>query len=623
MTLGRCRTKGASGTFIDEQCGARASATERTAYSCSSRSLRRSGERGRERQVLVVVAGPPDRPGEHPRGDEPLVAAHEQLRGGAHETGRPRRPRCSRSAPRAGAAATAGRSARRRWRRGRGPGRPCRARPRRSGPPPPRRSARSRPGTPVRRQTRPPSAPRDRLRRQGLRPAAAAGPAETWVSQVRPSRRPTIVDGTMRWAGSAEVSEKGIEPKHTSPDPGRPTSSRTTACRVISRHQASASANLVRARTPEAKGRAPADEPLAAAHPRGELVLGPVGRKVGQQRRRGRQRDRADDNRRGGRRGPPRQGRAARTSRARIRPIGRGQCARSTEPVRRPCGRCARSTGGGWAHDPRPARQVARRRRRRCSTPLRTSTTSPTTSSPSGRTGCGARPSSRPLLPSAASGSSTSPPAPAPRASRGPTARSRSSPPTSASGCCGSAAPPPRHGRSPPPTRCGCPSPTPAFDVVTMSFGLRNVADTDAALREFLRVTRPGGRLVVCEFSQPVNKAFRTVYTNYIMRALPPIARRTSRNPDSYVYLAESIRAWPPQGELAHVDRAGRLDAGRLEEPHRRRRRPAPRPEALTRMMAPSATRAAGGTRRRGPAAAVSPHAWLRTALSDRRFAPE
>ena len=92
-----------------------------------------------------------------------------------------------------------------------------------------------------------------------------------------------------------------------------------------------------------------------------------------------------------------------------------------------------------------------------------------------------------------------------------------------------------------------------SFDVVTMSFGLRNVADIGQALTEFLRVTKPGGRLLICEFSQPVNKVFRTVYTNYVMRAVPPIARRTSSNPESYVYLAESIRAWPPQGELART----------------------------------------------------------------------
>ena len=82
-----------------------------------------------------------------------------------------------------------------------------------------------------------------------------------------------------------------------------------------------------------------------------------------------------------------------------------------------------------------------------------------------------------------------------------------------------------------------------SFDVVTMSFGLRNVADPDAALREFLRVTKPGGRLVVCEFSQPTNKAFRTVYCEYLMRSLPPVARKVSSNPESYVYLAESIQA--------------------------------------------------------------------------------
>jgi demethylmenaquinone methyltransferase/2-methoxy-6-polyprenyl-1,4-benzoquinol methylase len=89
------------------------------------------------------------------------------------------------------------------------------------------------------------------------------------------------------------------------------------------------------------------------------------------------------------------------------------------------------------------------------------------------------------------------------------------------------------------------------FDAVTISFGLRNVADTDAALRELARVTRPGGRLVVCEFSQPVWGPFRTVYTEYLMRALPEVAQRVSSNPDAYVYLAESIREWPDQAALA------------------------------------------------------------------------
>jgi demethylmenaquinone methyltransferase/2-methoxy-6-polyprenyl-1,4-benzoquinol methylase len=89
------------------------------------------------------------------------------------------------------------------------------------------------------------------------------------------------------------------------------------------------------------------------------------------------------------------------------------------------------------------------------------------------------------------------------------------------------------------------------FDAVTISFALRNVHDTAAALREMRRVTRPGGRLVICEFSHPTYRPFRTVYTEYLMRALPPVAKSVSSNPDAYVYLAESIRAWPDQPALA------------------------------------------------------------------------
>ena len=90
-----------------------------------------------------------------------------------------------------------------------------------------------------------------------------------------------------------------------------------------------------------------------------------------------------------------------------------------------------------------------------------------------------------------------------------------------------------------------------SFDAVTISFGLRNIVDPDAGLREMLRVTRPGGRLVVCEFSSPTWPGFRTVYLEYLMKALPSIARTVSSSPDAYVYLAESIRAWPDQPELA------------------------------------------------------------------------
>jgi demethylmenaquinone methyltransferase/2-methoxy-6-polyprenyl-1,4-benzoquinol methylase len=95
------------------------------------------------------------------------------------------------------------------------------------------------------------------------------------------------------------------------------------------------------------------------------------------------------------------------------------------------------------------------------------------------------------------------------------------------------------------------PFPDAAFDAVTISFALRNVVDTGAALRELARVTRAGGRLVVCEFSHPTNAAFRVAYLNYLMRSLPVVARGVASNPDAYVYLAESIRAWPDQQSLA------------------------------------------------------------------------
>ncbi|OPE48238.1 demethylmenaquinone methyltransferase, partial [Mycolicibacterium diernhoferi] len=76
-----------------------------------------------------------------------------------------------------------------------------------------------------------------------------------------------------------------------------------------------------------------------------------------------------------------------------------------------------------------------------------------------------------------------------------------------------------------------------SFDAVTISFGLRNVVDHVAGLREMARVTRPGGRLVVCEFSTPTNGFFATAYKEYLMQALPMMARAVSSNPDAYVYL--------------------------------------------------------------------------------------
>ena len=94
-----------------------------------------------------------------------------------------------------------------------------------------------------------------------------------------------------------------------------------------------------------------------------------------------------------------------------------------------------------------------------------------------------------------------------------------------------------------------------AFDVTTISFGLRNTSNTDKALKEALRVTKDGGRIVVAEFSHPVNPIFKKIYLNYLMRASPVIVKKISKNPDAYIYLAESIRAWPDQAELASIMR--------------------------------------------------------------------
>jgi demethylmenaquinone methyltransferase / 2-methoxy-6-polyprenyl-1,4-benzoquinol methylase len=90
-----------------------------------------------------------------------------------------------------------------------------------------------------------------------------------------------------------------------------------------------------------------------------------------------------------------------------------------------------------------------------------------------------------------------------------------------------------------------------SFHAVTISFGLRNVEDTVAALNEMRRVIKPGGTLVVCEFSTPTWRPFRTLYSNYLVAALPRIARLVSSSPAAYEYLAESIQAWPDQQGLA------------------------------------------------------------------------
>lgn len=91
------------------------------------------------------------------------------------------------------------------------------------------------------------------------------------------------------------------------------------------------------------------------------------------------------------------------------------------------------------------------------------------------------------------------------------------------------------------------------FDAVTISFGLRNVEHTEAALVELRRVTRPGGRLVICEFSTPTVPWFRFAYRNYLLAALPRLADLVASNPAAYRYLAESILAWPDQQGLADL----------------------------------------------------------------------
>jgi demethylmenaquinone methyltransferase / 2-methoxy-6-polyprenyl-1,4-benzoquinol methylase len=90
-----------------------------------------------------------------------------------------------------------------------------------------------------------------------------------------------------------------------------------------------------------------------------------------------------------------------------------------------------------------------------------------------------------------------------------------------------------------------------SVDVVTIAFGLRNLPEPGQGLLEFRRTLRPGGRLVVCEFSQPVVPVFREAYRRYLTRLMPVAARRLTSDPEAYQYLARSIGAWPDQPGLA------------------------------------------------------------------------
>ncbi len=101
------------------------------------------------------------------------------------------------------------------------------------------------------------------------------------------------------------------------------------------------------------------------------------------------------------------------------------------------------------------------------------------------------------------------------------------------------------------------------FDTVTISFGLRNVENTELALSEMLRVLKPGGKLVVCEFSTIPNKFLHSLYRFYLKDLLPKISALVSKVPEAYSYLAESIDAWPKQTELAKlIEKVGYQSVG-------------------------------------------------------------
>ena len=100
------------------------------------------------------------------------------------------------------------------------------------------------------------------------------------------------------------------------------------------------------------------------------------------------------------------------------------------------------------------------------------------------------------------------------------------------------------------------------FDAVTISFGIRNVENVDKALSEMFRVTKPGGVIVVCEFSHPKG-LFGWAYKFYLRRVLPGVAKLVARNPEAYSYLGESIEAWPTQVRFAEqIEKSGFKEVG-------------------------------------------------------------
>jgi demethylmenaquinone methyltransferase/2-methoxy-6-polyprenyl-1,4-benzoquinol methylase len=91
------------------------------------------------------------------------------------------------------------------------------------------------------------------------------------------------------------------------------------------------------------------------------------------------------------------------------------------------------------------------------------------------------------------------------------------------------------------------------FDTVTISFGIRNVEKTEVALAEMFRVLKPGGKLVICEFSRIPNNFLHGLYRFYLRNILPTLSALVSKTPEAYSYLAESIDAWPSQQEFVKI----------------------------------------------------------------------